>query len=122
MNFINRLKLINNFENKERKLLEINQGRRIQNKAEKIWGWATPQKVKICILLFTLALLVRLLFYILGSAYLPPNFLKFVTADTTYYYDPIALNMASHNTQGVSLLSTTRFTFLNYLALFYRYL
>lgn len=42
MNFINRLKLINDLDNKERKLLEINQGRRIQNKADKIWGWATP--------------------------------------------------------------------------------
>ena len=79
------------------------------------------RKIKICLLLFVLALSIRIIFYLLGSLYLPDNFQKFVTADTRFYYDPLALNMASQDKAEMSLLQITRATFLGYLAVFYRY-
>lgn len=72
-----------------------------------------------CVLLFAMALLTRVMFYILSLKYLPSNFLKFVNADTVFYYDPLALKMALHGSVDVSLLSITRCIFLGYLALFY---
>lgn len=77
--------------------------------------------LKLPFILFCLALLIRLCFYFLGLIYLPDNFQKFVTADTTFYYDPFALKAASGEIPGLSLLSATRITFLGYLSLFYRF-
>jgi hypothetical protein len=79
-------------------------------------------KIKTAILLFLIALAIRLSFYFIASNNLPENMQKFVTADTVFYYDPLALKMAAGSSAETSLLSATRFTFLGYLALFYRYL
>jgi 4-amino-4-deoxy-L-arabinose transferase-like glycosyltransferase len=78
-------------------------------------------KIKTVILLFFIALAIRLLFYFIASNNLPGNLQKFVTADTVFYYDPLALKMAVGSSTETSLLSATRFTFLGYLALFYRF-
>lgn len=78
-------------------------------------------KTKIAIVLFFIALIIRLSFYFIAANNLPDNIQKFVTADTSFYYDPLALKMASGDNTAVSLLSVTRCTFLGYLSLFYRF-
>lgn len=78
-------------------------------------------KIKACLLLFAIALLARIVFYLLGSAYLPDNFQRFVTADTKFYYDPIALGATSEGGGGMSFLQSTRAVFLSYLSSFYHY-
>ncbi|MFH1507979.1 MAG: hypothetical protein ABIG46_06120, partial [Candidatus Omnitrophota bacterium] len=78
-------------------------------------------KFKTIVLLFLIALAVRLSFYFIASNNLPGNIQKFVTADTVFYYDPLALKMAAGSSAETSLLSATRLTFLGYLALFYRF-
>ncbi len=77
--------------------------------------------LKNCLLLFLLALCVRFLFYFAASKMMPVTLQRFVTADTRFYYDPVALQMASGVNPEFSLLNTTRFVFLGYLSLFYRY-
>lgn len=79
-------------------------------------------KIKIAAVLFFTALATRLGFYFIALNNLPATLQKFVTADTMFYYDPLALKMASGIPTQLSLLSVTRFTFLGYLSLFYRYL
>lgn len=78
-------------------------------------------KFKKVILLFLLAFSVRALFYALGLVYLPDNFQKFFTADTIFYYDPLALKLANAVDAGSSFLIVTRIIFLSYQALFYRF-
>lgn len=82
---------------------------------------ANNRKLENCIILFIVAILVRVLFYWVGLVKLPDNFQKFVTADTIFYYDPAAMNMALGNSLEPSLLNMSRFTFLGYLSMFYRY-
>lgn len=78
-------------------------------------------KIKSAVCLFFIALVVRIAFYLMGLAYFPIHIQRFVTADTIFYYDPLALKIASGTATETSLLSVTRFTFLGYLSLFYRY-
>lgn len=77
------------------------------------------KQLRLPVIVFLLALVARLAFYLWGMRFLPDNFQKFFTADTMFYYDPIALGTAADGLNN-SLLSFTRFTFLGYLSSFYR--
>ncbi len=73
------------------------------------------------IILFGIAFSIRLAFYLLGCKLLPHTLQKFITADTLFYYDPLALEMARGGNIPLSLLTITRYTFLGYLSIFYRF-
>lgn len=77
--------------------------------------------INLAVVLFFIALVFRVLFFVFGSLYFPDNIQKFFTADTIFYYDPLALEIASGSHMGFSLLSLTRIVFLGYLSLFYHY-
>jgi len=90
-------------------------------KGEKAGLMKISRDLKLFFIVFIASLTIRVFFYAWGRLYLPENIQKFKTADTVFYYDPIALHQGTDKIDDTLFLTLTRKGFLGYLSAFYRF-